>query len=124
MLQDNKNYVKGYGKVRVLLGNGLVLSEGSFWRRQPRLIQPTFHRQCLAGFVKVMNEEAAKMLDSWESRTFGNQPLDVAMEMALLTQRIIVKTMFGADVGAEGERIARAFETALEGIETRFVIPL
>lgn len=29
VLQDNnKNYVKGYGKVRVLLGNGLVLSEG------------------------------------------------------------------------------------------------
>ncbi len=29
VLQDNnKNYVKGYGKVRVLLGNGLVLNEG------------------------------------------------------------------------------------------------
>ena len=31
VLQDNnKNYVKGYGKLKVLLGNGLVLSEGSF----------------------------------------------------------------------------------------------
>ncbi|MBA2269067.1 MAG: cytochrome P450 [Chthoniobacterales bacterium] len=52
VLQDNnRNYVKGYGKVRVLLGNGLVLSEGSFWWRQRRLMQPVFHRQRLAGFA-------------------------------------------------------------------------
>lgn len=125
VLQDNnKNYVKGYGKVRVLLGNGLVLSEGSFWRRQRRLMQPAFHRRRLTGFAEVMTEETARMLDGWESRTTGNRPLDVAMEMTLLTQRIIVKTMFGADVGAEGKRIARAFETALAGVDTRFVIPL
>ena len=33
----------------------------------------------------------------------------VAKEMTLLTQRIIVKTMFGTGVGGEGERIAGAF---------------
>ncbi len=46
--ENNKNYVKGYGKARVLLGNGLALSEGSFWRRQRRLMQPAFHRARLA----------------------------------------------------------------------------
>ena len=125
VLQDNnKNYIKGYGKVRVLLGDGLVLSEGSFWRRQRRLMQPAFHRRRLARFAEVMTEETAKMLDGWEARVSGGRPLDVAMEMTLLTQRIIVKAMFGEDVGAEGGRIARAFETALAGIETRFLIPL
>ncbi|CAA9435812.1 MAG: Cytochrome P450 [uncultured Rubrobacteraceae bacterium] len=125
VLQDNnKNYVKGYGKVRVLLGNGLVLSEGSFWRRQRRLMQPAFHRRRLAGFAEAMTGETTRMLDGWEARASGGRPLDVAMEMTLLTQRIIVKTMFGADIGAEGERIARAFETALAGIDTRFVTPL
>ncbi len=92
VLQDNnKNYVKGYGKVRVLLGNGLVLNEGSFWRRQRRLMQPAFHRRRLAGFAEVMTEETARMLDGWEARVSGGRPFDVAMEMTLLTQRIIVR---------------------------------
>lgn len=70
-----------------------------------------------------MTEETARILDGWETRAFGSRSFDVAMEMTLLTQRIIVKTMFGADVGAEGESIIRAFETALAGIETRFLMP-
>lgn len=124
MQENSKNYVKGYGKAAVLLGNGLVLSEGTFWRRQRRLMQPAFHRSRLAGFADIMVGETARMLDGWEVRAAGGRPLDVAMEMTLLTQRIIVKTMFGGDVGEEGERIARAFGTALKGIETRFLIPL
>lgn len=125
VLQENyKNYVKGYGKVSVLLGNGLVLSEGSLWRRQRRLMQPAFHRRRLAGFADAMTDETARMLDSWEARAAAGEPFDAALEMTLLTQRIIVRTMFGSDVGEEGERIARAFETALAGIDARFVIPL
>ncbi len=125
VLQENpRNYVKGYDKVTVLLGNGLVLSEGAFWRKQRRLMQPAFHRKRLAGFAEAMVEETATMLDGWEARASAGVPFDVAMEMTLLTQRIIVKTMFGGDVGEEGERIARAFETALKGIDTRFLIPL
>ncbi len=125
MLQENpRNYVKGYDKVAVLLGNGLVMSEGSFWRRQRRLMQPAFHRRRLTGFAEAMVEETAGMLDAWEARVLAERPIDVAMEMTLLTQRIIVKTMFGADVGEDGERIARAFDTALKGIDARFVIQL
>ena len=125
VLQDNnKNYVKGYGKVSVLLGNGLVLSEGSFWRRQRRLMQPAFHRERLAGFAEAMTDETSRMLDGWEAPASEGRALDVALEMTLLAQRIIVRTMFGAGVGEEGATIARAFDTALAGIDTRFVVPL
>ncbi|WP_207955942.1 cytochrome P450 [Rubrobacter marinus] len=125
VLQENpKNYVKGYDKVAVLLGNGLVMSEGSFWRKQRRLMQPAFHRKRLAGFAGVMVEETAAMLDAWEARASAGGALDVASEMTLLTQRIIVKTMFGTEVGEDGTRISHAFDAALKGIDTRFVIPL
>ena len=42
----------------------------------------------------------------------------------MLTQRVIVKTMFGSDVGPRGEEIARAFEVAVRGIEFRSMLPL
>ena len=64
------------------------------------------------------------MLDGWEARATQGRPLDVALEMTLLAQRIIVRTMFGTDLGEEGTRIARAFDTALAGIDARFVVPL
>jgi len=54
VLHDNhRNYDKqnvDYAMLRRLLGNGLLTSDGAFWRRQRRLIAPMFHRQRVAGF--------------------------------------------------------------------------
>ena len=125
VLQQNPgNYVKGYDKLRALLGNGLVLNEGESWLRQRRLMQPAFHRRRIARFAEVVTEETEEMLGRWDARPPGGLPLDVAREMTLLTQGIIVKTMFGTNVGPEGEKIARAFDVALSGINLRFLLPL
>lgn len=123
VLKDNpKNYTKGLEKFRVMLGDGLALSDGESWLRQRRLVQPAFHRRRVAAFATTMVEETLKMLDRWEAST--GRPIDAAAEMTLLTQRIIVKTMFGNEVGAEGEKIARAFDVLLSGFELRFLMPL
>ena len=69
VLQENaKGYVKGYDKVRVLLGNGLVMNEGESWLRQRRLMQPTFHRERLAGFAKTMVEETERCSSGGSAR--------------------------------------------------------
>ncbi|HEY0094530.1 MAG TPA: cytochrome P450, partial [Archangium sp.] len=54
VLVDNaRNYRKTrlMQRLRPVLGNGLLLSEGDFWRRQRRLAQPAFHRERLAGLA-------------------------------------------------------------------------
>ena len=65
------------------------------------------------------------MLERWECPASEERALNVAREMTLLTQRIIVRTMFGFhDVGEErSERITGAFDTALLGIEARSLMP-
>src|SRR3712207_9469684 len=69
VLQENaKNYSKGYDRVKVLLGNGLVMNEGASWLQQRRLMQPIFHQRRLEGFVATMVEETQKMLERWLSR--------------------------------------------------------
>jgi len=124
VLQENaKNYSKGYDRVRVLLGNGLVMNEGASWLQQRRLMQPIFHQRRLEGFAVTIVDETQKMLERWEALAYEGRAVNAAKEMKLLTQRIVVKTMFGAEVGAEEEKIARAFDTALLGINARSLMP-
>src|SRR5688572_29961485 len=54
-LSSTENYCKGrYNEtIKLLAGNGLITSEGSFWKRQRRLAQPGFHREKLQGFMQT-----------------------------------------------------------------------
>ncbi|MDM9381947.1 cytochrome P450 [Chlorogloeopsis sp. ULAP01] len=51
---------------RRMLGNGLVTSEGEFWQRQRRLMQPAFYRERIFNYGKVMVEYAQKQLATWQ----------------------------------------------------------
>src|SRR6185295_3577067 len=63
-------YRKGGGfweAIRTILGNGLPVSEGDFWMRQRRMMQPHFHRQKLAGLTGLMIEAIDEALAGWET---------------------------------------------------------
>lgn len=87
LLDNAKNYWKGIGvgRMRIVLGDGLFLSEGDSWRRQRRLAQPAFHRQRIEAFVGVMTETVGDMLARWQPVACSDTPLDIADEMTVLT---------------------------------------
>ena len=115
VLQMNqKNYRKGYDVVKPLIGDGLVSSEGDFWLRQRRLMQPMFHRRRIEGFASAMVDETEKMLSGWEQFAASGEPFDLAAEMTRVTQHIIARTMFSTDVGEQTETLMDAFEVGLE----------
>jgi cytochrome P450 len=95
LLGNAKNYNKqtrGFIKLKLALGEGLLTSEGSFWRRQRRIIQPVFHKERLDSFGATMTSATASMLDRWDRRHRLHGPpgsLDVAEEMTALTLDII-----------------------------------
>jgi cytochrome P450 len=72
-----------------LVGNGLVTSEGDFWRRQRRLIRPAFHRQRISGYGDVMVEYTKRTIDSWRD----GEECDLHRDMMRLTLEIVVKTL-------------------------------
>jgi cytochrome P450 len=87
-----------------LVGNGLLTSEGEFWRRQRRLAQPAFHRQRINGYGDVMVEYTDRLISSWSNQ----ETRDLHQEMMRLTLEIVVKTLFNADVSEDAAKVERA----------------
>ncbi len=108
-----------------VLGRGLLTSEGEFWRRQRRLIQPAFHRRRIAAYGQTMVAETLRLLATWQA----GKTRDVALDMMGLTMAIATKTLFGAGVGAEtAQRLAPVLRDIGEYLNSRmysllFLIP-
>jgi cytochrome P450 len=104
LVKNHRNYVKSrsYEGLRLVLGNGLVTSEGEHWRKQRKLAQPAFHRQRLAALADVMAQCVDECLAAWDARTRrGTAEIDVHHEMMQLTLRIVGRTLFGTDLGRD-----------------------
>ncbi|MDX2030822.1 MAG: cytochrome P450 [Blastocatellia bacterium] len=98
---------------KLLLGNGLLTSEGEFHLRQRRMMQPAFHRQRIAGYARVMVEYAAKTSERWRGLPPGAQ-LDISHEMTRLTLAVVSKTLFDADVEKDAPEVGAALSEMLD----------
>jgi cytochrome P450 len=108
---NNRNYLKAeqYELLKLVVGKGLIVSDGDFWRHQRRLEQPAFHRRRIAGLASLMVAETARTLSRWSDPPWGQgEPFDVVQEMTDLTLRIISKTLFGPAADRCLERISNA----------------
>lgn len=87
-----------------LLGQGLLISEGDFWRRQRRLAQPAFHKHRINEYSSTMLECAERQIGNWRDGETRN----VAQEMMELTLEAAVRTLFGTTLPGEAQRVGRA----------------
>jgi cytochrome P450 len=96
-------FVKSEGTraMRELLGEGLVTSEEPLHRQMRRIVQPAFHRERIERYAQTMREYARQ----WRA---PEGVFDMHAEMMELTLRIASKTLFGADAGAQADRVGAA----------------
>jgi cytochrome P450 len=96
----------------LLLGKGLLVSEGDFWRRQRRLAQPGFHRQRVAAYGEVMVRHAEHAIAAWQD----GETRDLHQDMMRLTLAIVVRTLFGlepAQIDGRAGEIAASLDVLL-----------
>jgi cytochrome P450 len=87
-----------------MLGQGLLISEGDFWRRQRRLAQPAFHRSRINAYAVTMNEIAHAHIRDWRD---GDRR-DMAQEMMALTLDVALRTLFGTTMPGAAEQVGHA----------------
>ena len=121
LVTNHRNYVKGRLTRRILqpaLGNGLVTSEGDFWRRQRRIITPAFHHRHLAPAADVMMRRARQRVGRWSTPCEKGERLDIAHEMMSLTMEIVAEALFSSDIADSIAELRRAMTTVVASVGT------
>src|SRR5262249_49264776 len=118
LVTQSRNFIKHYVTrlLRPTLGNGLLMSEGNFWLRQRRLMQPAFQKNRIASYGDVMVSFAQRTLDRWQD----GQSLDMHREMMRLTLEIVAKALFDADVAGKAADVGRALEVGMDNFLSRW----
>jgi cytochrome P450 len=120
LVQNNKNYVKGSSSemLRPVLGNGLLTSDGDFWLRQRRLVQPAFHRERLNELFITMGQITTNFMDEIELHR-GKDVVDIDALMMSVTADIALKTLFGNITNEDKASIYQQINRSQKYIVTR-----
>ncbi|MBE9112021.1 cytochrome P450 [Nodosilinea sp. LEGE 07298] len=98
-----------------LFGHGLAVSEGAFWRRQRRLMQPIFQRSHLADYGDTAVAQMQAQLDTWRTGDVA----DIRPKMTQVSRQIVGKIAFG-DVGlAHLDSLETVLNAALQEYNNR-----
>ena len=109
LVKQADNFVKGPSlqRARVILGEGLLTSEGEEHLAQRRTLQPAFHRHKMEGYLPLMNENVMAHVANWQT----DERVDMSEAMMRLTLNIALWSFFGSAPKGAVEKVSDAMKT-------------
>jgi len=106
LLTNHRNYTKGVGtdQIAILLGRGIMTSEGALWQRQRRMLQPAFHRRIIDRFGSLIGGVTAGYAERWLALARSGEPINITEAASELTLDINLSAIFGTDLAVIRER--------------------
>jgi len=107
LVSNHRNYTKGMGldRVKILLGKGLMTSEGDLWRRQRYMMQPFFHRRVITEFAEMIGSANDRFIARWEQLAARGELVNITDEMSELTLSIVLRSIFGRDLDRMSQQL-------------------
>ena len=99
LVRRHSKYHKGPGfeRVKMLLGNGLIVSDGDIWRRSRTMIQPAFSRQNVHRLITVMVECCDRRAVHWADLVARGENINITEETSDFALELILISIFGSD---------------------------
>jgi cytochrome P450 len=113
LLDNHTNYVRPALSRQILtpvIGNGLLNADGDDWRKQRRLVAPTFSPHAVAKMAGIMDEGAVEHIVRFPEQSAR---VDMARVATETTMTIIAKTLFSGDPRLSTPEAAKHFENVL-----------
>lgn len=124
LVTNSQNFIKPPGREpsgtsEALFGEEFMSSDGDFWMRHRKFVQPALHRQRIHSYADVMVDYTRRLLDTWRD----GETRDIYPDIMQLTLKIIARTLFSTDASADVGRIAQALDVIMREITSRMVNP-
>jgi cytochrome P450 len=118
LVSENRKFGKSYvfELLRPVLGNGLLNSEGEFWLRQRRIMQPAFSKASVNNYADTILAQTVKAMEQWPD----GKPTDLHHEMNRLTLGIVGKTLMDIDLSDVSNEISGPIDSAMRDFSSRF----
>src|SRR5579863_5330227 len=99
MVENWQNYVKGQAikRVALLLGSGLMVSKGDLWKRQRRMIQPTFNHESIGRWARMIAAVNTKLLGNWQLAAQRNESVNVTRDVSSMALEVVLRFILGDD---------------------------
>ena len=94
-----RNYKRGQAIKRIgfLLGNGLIVSEGEFWKSQRRMIQPAFHDKAIGALTNVISAANLALLKKWKDAAQQRESVNITSDVSHMILKVVLISIFGDD---------------------------
>ncbi len=121
LVLNHRRFKKGRGleRAKILLGEGLLTSEGEAHRSQRRIVQPVFQHRYLQNYADIMVDRSIKLCGGWND----GQRINMSEQIMSLTLMIVGECLFGANVESDTRRIGNLVNKVMESF-FYFVSPL
>ena len=107
--------------LRVIVGpNSVLLLDGPEHMRQRKLLLPSFHGERMRHYGATMAEITRRSIAGWPE----NKPFALHPHTQDITLQIILRTVFGAEEGAQLTELSDAMKEMLSIAEYRVALPL
>jgi cytochrome P450 len=79
-----------------------MVSEGEFWKRQRRMVQPAFHRKAIEGLIKLIIAANVALFEKWDNAAQRKETVNVTRDVSQMIIEVVLRSIFGDDYDQVG----------------------
>ena len=104
------------------MGQSVLVTEGTQWQRQRRMLQPGFKPKRVTGYAELMAQATREALDTLTNRSSQNG-INIEALMTRMTLDVILRTLFGQHQVTDAHPVAEAIQTLSHYGMTQLFMP-